>query len=241
MLIKKAFTLIEVLIVVSILAILGTLSLFSFNQQRARAKDIKAKSDLNNLKIAFENYYNDHSCYPPNSWFDSVDDCNSTKLSPYLNFIPCDQNTGLPYPLETDDTTCKWFKLYATFSLPSRDEQAVAQQSLTGSTKGNYGVSSSNVNVSVYYLPPVASILPSPTSTPSSPVPTPSPSPSATPTIAPSSTPLPPTHDYYWCSNLGNCTSFDPQIETCTPTYVDNPNCDNLATKCAHVGTCTRL
>lgn len=221
----KGFTLTEVLVVVAILAILAILTIFNFNQQKLKAEDAKAKSDVFSLKIAFENYYNDHACYPPPTWFDSPDDCGSNQLLPYLSSIPCDKNTGKPYVLETDETGCKWFKLYATFSLPSADDMAVSQRSSTGSNKGNFGVSSSNVVVSVYYQTPSSSPAP--------------PSPTPTPSVVPS--PLPQNHDYYWCSNLGNCTIFDKTLYICTPYYTDNPNCDGGNNKCSSVGSCTHL
>ena len=220
--IKRGFTLIEVLVVVALLAIFALLTLSSFTQQRLRAEDTKAKTDLAMLKIAFENYYNDHSCYPPPTWFDSADDCGSAQFAPYLNTLPCDPKTGMPYPLETDVTGCNWFKLYAHFSFPDADAQAMAQRSPTGSTKGNYGISSSNVGVSVFYEP-LASTIPLPSSTPSS---------TPTPSLS---------HNYYWCSELHNCTSFDPTIETCSPTYVDNPDCDGGVFKCSSIGTCNHL
>lgn len=208
------FTLIEVLIVISILALLAMGVFFSVSRQRMKADDARAKADLALLKIAFENYYNDHGCYPPADWFDSQDDCGSNKLMPYLNTIPCDHNTGLPYVLETDATACVWFKLYATFDLPGSDEQALAQRSATGSKKGSYGVSSSNVTVTVYSDPNTSSPISSPTPTPTS-----------TPTPPPTPSPV-----RYFCLFAGpgngipgNCNTLSPG-QTCTPTYSD-PNC----------------
>jgi prepilin-type N-terminal cleavage/methylation domain-containing protein len=176
---KTGYTLIELLITVSIIAILIIGALFTLNRQRDRADDARVKAELDRLKIAFEEYHNDHGCYPPAEWFDSVDDCGSNQLSPYLGAIPCDRNTGLPYVLETDETSCTWYKLYARLDRPERDDQAVAQRSSTGSTKGNYGVSSANVTVSVYYESPESSAAASSTPSPSSPSPSPEPSPNS--------------------------------------------------------------
>jgi prepilin-type N-terminal cleavage/methylation domain-containing protein len=201
---RPGYTLIEVLIVVAILSVLVIATLMSIKNQRDKAEDARAKADLARLKIAFEDYYNDHNCYPPSQWFDDTADCGANVLTPYLNSIPCDRNTGLPYVLETDATTCGWYKLYATFSYPDTDEQAIAMRSSTGSTKGNYGVSSSNVVVSVYYDAGSG-------------------------------------NNYYYCSGISNCTSYNPLIFSCLPSYTNNPNCDGGSNPCQVVGSCTPL
>lgn len=216
---KTGFSLIELLIVVSIIAILIIGAILMLNKQRDRADDARVKAELDRLKIAFEEYHNDNGCYPPPEWFDSKDDCGSNQFSPYLNAISCDKNTGLPYVLETDETGCGWYKLYATLDAPWSDDQAVSQRSESGSMSGNYGVSSANVTVSVYYEEPQASTTSSPTPTPTQSSPSPSP-------------------NYYWCSNIGNCTSYDNAQYDCTPSYINNPNCDGGANKCSSVGSC---
>ena len=98
MLKKSAFTLIEVLVVVAILALLTLAAIVSFGGSRDKADDSRVKSDLDRLKIAFEDYYSDHNCYPPLEWFDSTADCGSDHLQPYLNVMPCNRKTGSPTP-----------------------------------------------------------------------------------------------------------------------------------------------
>lgn len=196
---KHGFTLIELLITISILAILVIGALFTVSQQRAKAENARIKSYLARLKIAFEEYHNDNGCYPPAAWFDDANDCDSDSLSPYLNKLQCNKKTGLPYAYETDPTGCKWFKFYATFDIPTADPDSLSQYDLNGSHLGNYGVSSSNVNVSVYFDQSQSS-------------------------SAPSSTPLPSgLHTFTYCSP--NCTVLPPGL-ICTPTYVDNADCD---------------
>lgn len=200
---KKGFTLIEVLIVVTILALLAVGVLFSVSKQRAKAEDAKIKAYLNDLKIAFEDYYGDKTCYPPPAWFDGTDDCQSSNLKPYLKAIQCDKKTGVPYVYEVDptQTSCpQWYKIYATFNLPDTDEQAIAQRSATGSTKGNYGVSSSNVLVSVYYDATLAS--PTPTASNSN------------------------SDHIYYCSSINNCTDL-PSNLTCDRTWKNDGDCNH--------------
>ena len=90
----QGMSLIEILIVVAILAILGVLMLGSFNRQISKAKDAQRKDDLEDLRVAFEDYYNDNQCYPD---LEMLDNCGGTDLQPYLNEIPCDPQDQLSY------------------------------------------------------------------------------------------------------------------------------------------------
>lgn len=146
---KRGFTLIEILIVVSILGLLMLALLLSMSSQRDKAEDARAKEQLERLRIAFEDYYNDHNCYPPPEYFDSADDCNSDQLSPYLPAIPCNPNSGLPYVLEYVGTQCQGFRLYTTLRNDSDPSSTNLCVGSGGSMLGNYGVSSSNTTVQI--------------------------------------------------------------------------------------------
>lgn len=184
----QGFTLIEVLIVVTIVALLSVTALVTLSKQRTKAEDAGMKTDLARLKIAFEDYYNDHNCYPPTA---------GEELKPYLDKIPFNKKTGSPYILEKDTTGCGWFKIYTTLS-NQNDPQAVGLRTTDpslGSTLGNYGVSSANTVVSIFYNPGGSTI------------------------------PTPSNHYYCsGTAGTGGCTSFDTTRFTCSPSYSD-PNC----------------
>jgi prepilin-type N-terminal cleavage/methylation domain-containing protein len=206
---KKGFTLIEVLIVVAILAILMITLLVSVRSQRAKAEDARIKSDLERLRIAFEDYYNDNNCYPSEDWFDDSSDCGTNYLQPYLSAIPCDKKTNEPYRLFYAPTQCSGFQLYAklqNYSDPSYTEYYDSSSELVGT----YGVSSSNVTLS-------------------------SPGDSGLGMSGGEQG----NHNYYWCSGTNNCTSYDPSLFSCSPSYTDNPNCDEQG--CVSTGSCTPL
>lgn len=64
--IKNSFTLMELLIVIGLIALIATAGLVLFNpmQQIGKANDARRKADLDLLRKAFEDYYNDKGCYP---------------------------------------------------------------------------------------------------------------------------------------------------------------------------------
>jgi prepilin-type N-terminal cleavage/methylation domain-containing protein len=61
---KRGFTLIELLVVISIIGLLATLVINNLNDARARARDLRRKSGLNQLKTGLRLYYNDYQTYP---------------------------------------------------------------------------------------------------------------------------------------------------------------------------------
>lgn len=63
-LLKKAFTLIELLIVVAIIAILAAIAVPNFLEAQVRAKVSRAKTDMRSLSTGLESYYVDNNSYP---------------------------------------------------------------------------------------------------------------------------------------------------------------------------------
>ena len=61
---KLAFTFIELLIVIAIIGILASFSAVSLQGARGRARDAKRVSDISQIQIALELYFNDYSEYP---------------------------------------------------------------------------------------------------------------------------------------------------------------------------------
>jgi prepilin-type N-terminal cleavage/methylation domain-containing protein len=65
---SKAFTLIELLIVVAIIAILAAIAVPNFLEAQTRAKVSRTKGDMRTIGIALESYRVDSADYPPTSW-----------------------------------------------------------------------------------------------------------------------------------------------------------------------------
>jgi general secretion pathway protein G len=60
---KLAFTLIELLIVVAIIAILAAIAVPNFLEAQVRAKVSRTKTDMRSISVAIESYYVDHNRY----------------------------------------------------------------------------------------------------------------------------------------------------------------------------------
>lgn len=199
---NNAFTLVELMIVVSILAILAFIGIAYFRGQIFKGNDAKRKGDLNRIKIAVEEYEKDNNCYPQ-----SVSCTSPTTLQPYLDQIPCDPATHTPYYYEPDisNPACaRWYRIYAR--LENLTDAAITPGI---GQNDNFYQSSSNA-------PPPAGTLPT---NPAPPPPTPSAQPSVPPGFC----------GFYGCIN-GQCQALtlDPATGrcTCTPTY-DNSRCND--------------
>jgi prepilin-type N-terminal cleavage/methylation domain-containing protein len=230
---RRGFTLTEVLIVIAVLAVLAILLLLNFNSHQGRARDAGRKTDLDRIKIAFEEYYNDHGCYPPP---DILNNCNGQELQPYLDRIPCDPFTKEPYvyvPLENNE--CKGYRVLA--HLENEEDPVIGQAGCDSSCgcgfgeEYQYGISS-GVTLKQTACEP---INPQPSSTPASspgggsgggsPSPGSSPSPSASPPPSPSVTPVPGT---YACDPAGACNLYEnPAAAGCDITFADQ-YCQNM-------------
>ncbi|OGZ10588.1 MAG: hypothetical protein A3D67_01895 [Candidatus Lloydbacteria bacterium RIFCSPHIGHO2_02_FULL_51_22] len=61
---KKGFTLIELLVVIAIISILASVVLASLNTAREKSRDAKRVSDVKQIQLALEYYFDDNGQYP---------------------------------------------------------------------------------------------------------------------------------------------------------------------------------
>lgn len=120
-LMNRGLTMVEVIIVITILALLMLLALSLFPKQIEKARDARRKSDLGKIKVVFEDYYNDNGCYPEQ---EILDDCGGAALAPRLNAVPCDPATGQPY-VYVPESECKGYRIYA--SLEKGDDPVITE------------------------------------------------------------------------------------------------------------------
>jgi len=114
---KCGFTLIEVLIVVAILGLILMLFFLTNFRQLSKGRDGHRKADLEKIRVAFEDYYNDNECYPDTN---VLVDCDGDSFRPYLELIACDPLTGEPYVYIPNDDPCSGYKVLV--KLENRDD-----------------------------------------------------------------------------------------------------------------------
>ncbi len=137
---KTGFTLIEMLVIITIVGVFATLGVVALQVSQTRSRDAQRKSDLEKIKVALEEYYNDKGCYPDAGAFAN---CGSTELSPYLRVIPCDPRTGEPYVYEPlAGATCSGYRMFGT--LEDTNDPSIGKVGCAAGACGNYnyGISS---------------------------------------------------------------------------------------------------
>jgi general secretion pathway protein G len=69
---QKGFTLIEILVSATIIAVLTAIGLVSFSIANRNARDAKRKADLEQVRAALEIYRSDNTSYPASANFDTM-------------------------------------------------------------------------------------------------------------------------------------------------------------------------
>lgn len=90
---NQGFTLVELLVVIAIIGVLATLLLLQLGTARAKARDAKRVSDINQIRTALDQYFDDNATYPNFSLYDTT----ASPLSPYLQQVPVDPLDNAQY------------------------------------------------------------------------------------------------------------------------------------------------
>lgn len=98
------FTLIELLVVITIIGVLSSMVLVSMTAIRAKARDARRESDIRQIMLSMELYYDDHLRYPEKGALGVVDDLPSG-APPYLDPLPDDPGS---VPLACQPQGYRW-------------------------------------------------------------------------------------------------------------------------------------
>ena len=112
---KKGFTLIELLVVIAIIGILASVVLAELSTARGRARDAKRLSDMNQIRLALELFFEENGHYPGTpegvaTGGEKIGDNNGAleqALAPYLPVMPADPlHDGSTYFYAYDPQHC---------------------------------------------------------------------------------------------------------------------------------------
>lgn len=151
---KNGFTLVELLIGITIVVMLAIMMIGAFNAIGItnKARDARRKKDLNRIKIALEEYFNNKGEFPLDyaSWNIKSNCGKNVPQLPTLNSLPCDPR-GEPYSILVDVNK---FRIITNLEnkkdkdIPngwySRNDFQIPLLGLT-TMNANYGVSSTNI------------------------------------------------------------------------------------------------
>ena len=85
---RRGFTLVELLVVIAIIGILASVVLVSLNGARQKARDASRVSNVRQISLALENYYDDNLAYP---------NATSALKPDYLPEVPVDPQNEAAY------------------------------------------------------------------------------------------------------------------------------------------------
>lgn len=165
------FTLVEMLVVITIIGILSTIGLVAFTSAQQRGRDAQRKSDLKEISSALELFYSDYGKYPNSlngqiqacdynsltgvgvtcSWgvseFRDTDGSGNTKTT-YFKVLPKDPSSTRTYYYKTvtvNSIPNSGFQIYAFLENTQDPSIITPSPSVScGSNSCNFGVASSN-------------------------------------------------------------------------------------------------
>jgi len=151
---NSGFTLLELLVVITILGILASVGFGQYRTSQLKARDAQRKGDLANVARALEMYYSDHGCYPPSTSSGLIDVGGgldwgtefSTSEVVYMKMLPKDplqdKDANYVYCYQSDDSGT-YYQLYAKLQ-NENDSDYKGPYTCAGDNNYTYGIASSN-------------------------------------------------------------------------------------------------
>lgn len=159
---RNGFTLIEILVVMLLIAILATIGAGSFISSQQKGRDSRRKSDLKQISIGLEAYFNDTGTYPTSSAQGEIIGCAGGTVcswggefsdavgTVYMVQIPEDPSRNMDYYYYSP--TGEWYQIYTRLeNVYDRDVVTDVNEvplvygaTVCGSFTCNYGIASVN-------------------------------------------------------------------------------------------------
>lgn len=138
----RGFTLIELLVVIAIIGILSAIVMTNLQNAKIKSRDAKRVSDIAQIQLALEQYFNKCSSYPSTLNSTNAADCaahpndtDNVTLSNYISTIPKDPKTASNYDYFVDSSNSNYdYVLHATFELPN----SASLDGITNTKKPSY-------------------------------------------------------------------------------------------------------
>ena len=151
---KKAFTLVELLVVMAIIGVLASLAVGSFRTAQMRGRDAQRKSDLKQISHALELFYSDYHKYPNVDEIDLIsgtDEFSDSKGTIYFKILPKDPSSNFNYVYQVvAGSLNQKYQLFAKLE-NSQDRNlhlTITNSGCGGTGNCNFSVTSANTNAS---------------------------------------------------------------------------------------------
>ncbi len=143
---QKGFTLIELLVVIAIIGVLATIVLVSLNTARSKARDVRRASDMRQVALAMEIYYDNEDSYPGDANETGCDDWATIGTA-----MTGDEIGAMPSDPGNNAYTAEVNTLKTDYVLRSQMENSGAAGLETDIDTATYGCTCSDSSSPYYY------------------------------------------------------------------------------------------
>ncbi len=155
--IQRGFTLVELLVVISILGVLVSVTLVAFRSSQGRGRDAERKSDLKQISSALELYFSDYGKYPDDSG-GQIQGCSGNPCTwgsgtftdgktVYFKVVPKDPSDFSYFYRVPDAPGNQKFQLFARLE-NTQDPSLITTSYSCGSAPCNFAITSPNTTPS---------------------------------------------------------------------------------------------